>query len=67
MPISEITKQVVNDYKSQLKIRWQTLSNERNEHLASAATLKVQMDALKAQADALAADIPEPTPVIMPP
>lgn len=66
MAISEITKQVVNDYKSQLKIRWETLKRDRDEHLASAVALKAQMDELKAQADALTADIPEPTPVTPP-
>ena len=60
MPISETTKQVVSNQKAQLKTRWQTLKNEKAEHLATAQALQAQIDALKAQADALDADIPEP-------
>ncbi len=67
MPISDLTKQVVSSYKSQLLIRWTTLSKERDEHLAIAQGLQAQMSILKSQADALTADIPEPQPAQAPP
>ena len=63
MPISEETKRIVHGQTiPAMKSRWQKLKADRDEHIAQAKVMQAEMDRLKAQYDALIADIPEPTP-----
>jgi chromosome segregation ATPase len=63
MAITETTKQVILAHKNILKSRLAALKEQKQEHLAAAATLQAQMDAIKTEIDALQADIPEPVQV----
>jgi len=63
MAISEKTKQIVHSQViSGLKSRWLKLKADKEALIAQGKAIDAEMNTLKAQYDALLADIPEPKP-----
>jgi len=63
MPISEETKRIVHGQTiPAMKARWLKLKADKEALVAQGTTITAQMASLKAQYEALIADIPEPTP-----
>ena len=62
MPITETTKIEVANRRAELRQRFKKNLADIKAHQDAIATLVTQNQALKATADALEADIPDPTP-----
>jgi uncharacterized small protein (DUF1192 family) len=62
MAISETTKQIAAEKRDNLRSQIESIDSQIAVHQKDIDSLKAQKVALKAQKDALTADIPEPTP-----
>lgn len=60
MAISNDTKVTVAAHKAQLRSQWEQLGRDKAEMIAAIEVINAKRVTLKAQYDALDADIPEP-------
>jgi len=66
MAISEVTKQVVARERARLSTTIAEINREIDDLQAKIEALRLRKQELKAEADALTADIPEPTAAEIP-